>query len=248
MLTISVVTAVRNAAATIGGCLDSVAAQRGPTEHIVVDGASDDGTVELVRARGGSVARFVSEPDRGLYEAMNKGVALAGGDIVGTLNADDLYADAQVLERVRGVFENADILACYGDLDYVDARHPERVVRRWRSGSGTPGKIYRGWMPPHPTFFVRREVYGRCGVFNTGLGTAADYELMLRFLLKHGIRAAYIPAVLVRMRSGGVSNRSLGHRLRAHEMDRLAWKVNGLEPHPWTLPLKPLRKLGQFFR
>jgi len=177
---------------------------------------------------------------------MNKGVALAGGEIVGTLNADDVYADASVLDRVRKVFDDPEIQACYGDLDYVDARFPERVVRRWRSGAGTPAKFYRGWMPPHPTFFVRRSVYGRCGAFNTELGTAADYELMLRFLLKHGIRAAYIPEVLVRMRSGGVSNSSLGRRLRAHRMDRLAWEVNGLKPYPWTLPLKPLRKLGQF--
>jgi glycosyltransferase involved in cell wall biosynthesis len=248
MLSVSVVTVVRNGAATIGACLDSVSAQSGPKEHIVVDGASDDGTVEIVRARGGSVARFISEPDAGLYEAMNKGIAVAGGEIVGTLNADDVYADASVLERVRRAFADPDVQACYGDLDYVDARHPSRVVRRWRSGSGTAGRIYRGWMPPHPTFFARRVVYEQCGVFNTALGTAADYELMLRFLLKHRVRAAYIPEVLVRMRSGGVSNRSLGHRLRAHRMDRLAWEVNGLKPRPWTLPFKPLRKIGQFFR
>jgi glycosyltransferase len=128
----------------------------------------------------------------------------------------------------------------------VDSANTEKVVRVWRSGGFAPGKFYWGWMPPHPTFFVRRSVYQRLGGFNLDLGSAADYELMLRFLVRHRLKTAYIPEVLVKMRTGGISNRSLLNRLKANRMDRRAWEVNGLRPYPWTLPLKPLRKIGQW--
>jgi glycosyltransferase involved in cell wall biosynthesis len=245
---VSVVTVVRNGAATIGDCLASVAAQSHAAEQIVIDGASTDGTAGLVRAFRPPVARLVSEPDGGIYEAMNKGILLAGGEVVGTLNADDVYADAAVLAQVAAAFADPELELVYGDLEYVDRADPGRVVRRWRAGAFTPRSFYRGWMPPHPTVFVRRQVYERCGLFATDLGTAADYELLLRLLLRHRVRAAYLPRVLVRMRRGGASNRTLGARLRAHQMDRRAWEVNGLRPLPWTLPLKPLRKLGQYLR
>jgi glycosyltransferase len=243
---ISVVTVVRNGADTIGDCLASVASQSHAAEQIVIDGASTDGTVDRVRAARPPVARFVSEPDRGLYEAMNKGIALASGEVVGTLNADDVYASDRVLALVAAAFADPAVEITYGDLEYVDRADPRRVVRRWRAGEYHRGSFYRGWMPPHPTVFVRRRVYERCGVFNPQLGTAADYELLLRLMLRHRLVAAYIPEVLVRMRRGGVSNRTIAARLRAHRMDRRAWEVNGLRPLPWTLPLKPLRKLAQF--
>ena len=245
---ISVVTVVRNGAATIGGCLASVAAQTRAAEHIVVDGASSDRTAQIVREFRPPVARLVSEPDGGLYDAMNKGIALAGGEVVGTLNADDVYADDAVLAQVAAAFADPAVGLSYGDLEYVDRADPRRVVRRWRAGEFSPRSFYRGWMPPHPTVFVRRGLYERWGGFDTGLGTAADYELLVRLLLRHRVAAAYIPRVLVRMRRGGASNRTFGARLLAHRMDRRAWAVNGLRPLPWTLPLKPLRKLGQFLR
>lgn len=245
---LSVVTVVRDGAATIGDCLASVAAQTLPAEHVVIDGASTDGTAALVRAFRPAVARLVSEPDAGIYDAMNKGVRLAAGAIVGTLNADDAYAHPRVLERVAAAFEDPAVDVVYGDLEYVDRDDPARVVRSWKAGAFTPGAFLRGWMPPHPTFFARRRAYQRCGLYDPALGTAADYELMLRFLVRHGLRAAYVPEVLVRMRRGGASNRTLGARLAAHRMDRRAWEVNGLAPRPWTLPLKPLRKIGQFLR
>jgi len=243
---ISVVTVVRNGRDTIGDCLASVASQTRAAEHIVIDGASTDGTAERVRAATPPVARLVSEPDRGLYDAMNKGIALATGEVVGTLNADDVYAHERVLELVAEAFADPAVEVVYGDLEYVDRADPRRVVRRWRAGACSPGSFRRGWMPPHPTFFARRRAYERLGAYDLGLGTAADYELMLRFLLRHGLAAAYLPQVLVRMRTGGVSNRTLAGRLRAHRMDRLAWEVNALRPSPWTLPLKPLRKIVQF--
>ena len=212
-----------------------------------------------------------SEPDNGIYDAMNKGIALATGDVIGILNADDFYADSRVLARVAAVFEDPAVMGCYGDLVYVnDARNNGQWIvdngqrktdncqlsivncqlplhRYWKAGSFDHTRFAWGWMPPHPTFFVRRSVYERYGTFRLDMGSAADYELMLRFLLKERIRAAYIPSVLVAMRTGGASNASLKSRLRANRMDRRAWKVNGLTPLPWTILCKPLRKLSQWF-
>lgn len=217
-----------------------------PAEHLVIDGGSTDGTAEIVGRFGDAVARFISEPDDGIYDAMNKGIALATGEVVGILNADDLYADDRVLPDVAKVFEDPSVDSCYGDLVYVEPSDTRRVVRTWRAGAFRKDLFYQGWMPPHPTFFVRRAVYDKFGLFNLSLGFAADYELMLRFLLRHGISTVYIPRVLVRMRAGGVSNLSLRNRLRANRMDRKAWKVNGLAPRPWTILMKPVRKIPQF--
>jgi glycosyltransferase len=241
---ISIITATYNSFATIRDCLESVCSQTVEPEHIIIDGGSTDGTLNIAHSYP-HVAKVVSEPDDGIYDAMNKGIALASGDVIGILNSDDFYADKDVLARVSRVFSENSVDSCYGDLVYVDSRD-RRVIRRWKSGAFNRSAFYRGWMPPHPTFFARREVYEKFGVFRTEMGSAADYELMLRFLVKNGITAEYIPHVLVRMRSGGVSNRSLINRLRANRMDRRAWEVNGLDPRPWTAFLKPLRKIGQF--
>jgi glycosyltransferase len=265
---ISVVTVVRNGAATIVNCLESVRQQTTPAEHIVIDGQSTDGTLDLLREGQSSspYLTFISEADKGLYDAMSKGIFRAKGDIVGQLNSDDFYASDRVLEWVVQAFADPTVESCYGDLLYVrrtGAGEPrarienaegefrlsdERVVRRWRAGSGSPRAFYWGWMPPHPTFFVRRSVYERHGMFRLDLGTAADYELMLRLLLKHRITTCYIPQVLVKMMLGGVSNSSVRNRLRANRNDRRSWAVNGLKPYPWTLLMKPLRKLSQWFK
>ncbi len=265
-MTISIITATCNSASTIADCLASVNSQEVPVEHLIVDGASADDTLAIIR-RHSPAARILSEPDKGIYDAMNKGIALATGEAVGILNSDDFYADKDVLARVAAVFADPAVDACYGDLVYVkdrsmfnvrcstftDDRSPVpgsrsrfQIIRYWKSGEFSPEKFYWGWMPPHPTFFVRRRVYEQYGLFNLALGSAADYELMLRFLLKHRIRTVYIPQVLVTMRAGGVSNASFGNRLRANRMDREAWRVNGLKPHPWTLFMKPVRKIPQW--
>lgn len=246
---ISVVTVTRDCSDTVGDCLDSVARQSCQNrEHIVVDGASRDGTLSLLESRRGQLAVLVSEPDKGMYDALNKGVTHAKGEVVGLLHADDCYADDQVLTRVAEVFADPKVEACYGDLEYVVAQDMSKVVRYWQAGTFNPGKFYQGWMPPHPTFFVRRHVYEQYGLFNLDMGTAADYELMLRFLLRHRIHTAYIPKVLVKMRVGGMSNTSLKNRIAANLMDRKAWQVNGLKPHLWTLWLKPLRKISQWWK
>jgi glycosyltransferase len=177
---------------------------------------------------------------------MNKGIATATGDFIGILNADDTYAHTGVLAAVAAHLKETSAKALYGDLDYVAADGSGRVVRRWRSGEKGPRSFLQGWMPPHPTFFLARSMYTNHGVYSLELRSAADYELMLRMLHKHGVSATYLPDVLVKMRTGGVSNASWGNRLRANREDRRAWRMNGLRPMPWTLVMKPLRKLGQW--
>lgn len=245
---ISIITVVKNGAETIQQCIESVWSQSIDVEHLVLDGASSDGTAEIVSNNSDKITLFISEKDNGIYSAMNKGVQMATGDIVGILNADDFYEDNYVLERVLAAFERKDVEACYGDLAYVDSLNVNRVTRRWFSGSYRPSNFYWGWMPPHPTFFVLRSVYRRFGLFREDMGTAADYELMLRFLLVGQISCNYIPEVLVRMRAGGASNATLMNRIQANRMDRRAWDVNFVKPYPWTLIFKPLRKLGQWVR
>ncbi|MBM4147932.1 MAG: glycosyltransferase [Lentisphaerae bacterium] len=249
----SIVTVCRNSAGTIPACLDSVLAQTAALEHVVVDGASSDGTLDLVRehaARPGRAhpLRWVSGPDKGPFDAMNKGIAMAAGRIVGILNADDRYEAPDVLDCVRKTMALRGVGCCYGDLVcFRQAAGGEEPVRYWRAGEYDRDRFLAGWMPPHPAFFVERGVYSKYGGFRLDLGTAADYELMLRFLYLHGLSCVHVPRVLVRMRVGGLSSASFAARLRAHAADRRAWGVNGLTPLPWTIPLKPLRKLGQWF-
>lgn len=217
-------------------------------EYIVVDGGSTDGTLEVIAPWRDRVDVLISEPDEGLYDGMNKGIAAATGDFVGVLNSDDLYADVEVLAKVARRLQESGADGLYGDLVYVDRVDTSRVTRKWVSGVYREGAFLQGWMPPHPTFFARREAFERWGGFNLALKSAADYELMLRFIHKHGLQVAYLPEVMVRMRVGGMSNASAGNRLRANREDKAAWRMNGLKPLPWTLVMKPLRKIGQFLK
>lgn len=244
---ISVITAVYNNRATVAAALDSALAQtHEDVELVVIDGGSTDGTLEVLRGYGGRIAVLVSEPDRGIYDALNKGIRLASGEVLGFLHSDDLYADAGVLSRVAQAFAGADVAAVYGDLLYVRKDAPERVVRAWRAGQFAPTRLARGWMPPHPTFYARREAYAELGGFDTRYRIAADYDCMLRFLGRGGLRVGYIPEVLVKMRVGGASNRSLGNILRKSAEDYRALKANGVGGLP-ALAWKNLSKLPQFF-
>ena len=243
---ISVVTAVWNGAATIEDCLRSVASQTHPdVEHVIVDGASKDGTPDLVRAFPGRKGPFVSEPDKGLYDALNKGFRMATGEAIG-VGADDAYEKPDALAAVAETLQRTGADSCYGDLLYVRRDDPSRVVRTWRSGEYRPGAFRRGWMPPHPTFFARRGVYEKHGTFDTAFRIAADYELMLRLFERHHISTAYLPKVLVRMRLGGMSNAGVRQLIRKSSEDRRAWAKNGL-PGGWgTILLKNVSKLPQF--
>jgi glycosyltransferase involved in cell wall biosynthesis len=243
---ISIITATYNSAGTVRDTLASIAGQQYPLiEHIIVDGLSKDNTLAIVNEFA-HVARVISEKDKGIYDAMNKGVKLATGDIIGILNSDDFYTSSLILSKVATAFEDPSVEAVYGDLQYVQPGNTQVIVRTWKAGKFQRKYLYYGWMPPHPTFFVRRHMYDKCGLFNTTLRSAADYELMLRVLLKYEARVQYIPEVLVKMRAGGMSNASLKNRFRANKEDMMAWKLNDLKPYFFTTWLKPLRKVLQF--
>ncbi len=244
---ISVVTAVYNNRGTVAAALESALQQtHDDVELVVIDGGSTDGTLAVLQAYADRIAVLVSEPDSGIYDALNKGIRLAGGEVVGFLHSDDLYADAEALRRVARAFAENEVAAVYGDLLYVRKEAPDRVVRTWRAGQFAPSRLARGWMPPHPTFYARREVYAELGGFDTSFRIAADYDCMLRFLGREGVRVGYIPHVLVKMRVGGASNRSLGNILRKSAEDYRALKANGVGGLP-ALAWKNLRKLPQFF-
>jgi len=226
---ISIITVCRNSAAVIEGAIRSVLAQtHKDIEYIVVDGASTDGTVQLVRSFSDRLAKLVSEPDAGIYDAMNKGIGLATGDIVGILNSDDLYADDNVLARVAAVFEKPEVDVCYGDLVYVSPANIDKPVRVWKSSPYKSGSFLSGWVPPHPTFFVRRQVYEKYGRLDLSFPLAADFELMLRFLHCLGLKSSYIPETLVKMRLGGASNKSFANMFQQNMEIYRAGRKNGV--------------------
>ncbi len=247
---ISVITATWQSAGTLGDCLVSVAGQTwSQREHIVIDGGSTDGSAELVKGFVPAVSLFVSEPDAGIYDALNKGMALCSGDVVGFLNADDLYAAPDVLERVARLFEDPTVDAVYGDLQYVSKEDPSRVVRHWVSLPFSRRRLEWGWMPPHPTLYVRRRWYEQIGGFDTRYRIAADYHSMLRLFSLPDFKAVYLPMVMVRMRVGGVSNRSLHNILMKSREDLDAMRRTGIGALGGygALVWKNLGKLGQFF-
>lgn len=242
---VSLITVVYNDR-RVGRALDSILAQRhdAQLELIVVDGQSTDGTLDVLEEYRPHLTTLISEPDHGIYDAMNKGIARATGDVVGILNADDVYQDAYVLKDVMSAFHNPQVDACYGDLVYVDDR--DQVVRYWRSGQCRRGKFHFGWVPPHPTFFARRRVYDRYGAFDTLYRIAADYELLVRFLLKNRVMSCYVDRVFVRMATGGKSNRAVTNIVRANYEVYLACRRNGL-PLGYHVPfLKLAQKAFQF--
>jgi glycosyltransferase len=211
----------------------------------VIDGLSTDGTMKIVTEYS-NVARVISEKDKGIYDAMNKGLGLATGEIIGILNSDDVYLDNKVLQDIAEIFKDDTVDGCYADLQYVDEADINKPVRHWKSGSFNKTSFLYGWMPPHPTLFLRRRVYDKVGFFNSGFTCAADYEFMLRVFVRHDFNIRYLPRVTVKMRTGGVSNASIKHRIHANKEDRLAWKINNLKPYFFTLYLKPIRKIFQF--
>jgi glycosyltransferase involved in cell wall biosynthesis len=245
-MTVSIITATYNSESTIKDTLTSIDLQSYPDiEHLIIDGGSTDKTLQLVQEFN-HVCHLVSERDKGIYDAMNKGISLAKGDIIGILNSDDFYPDENVIADVVNHFNKSGCQALYADLVYVDPDNKNRVIRKWKSGKYDRNNFLIGWMPPHPTFFVKKEVYERLGNFDLRLKSAADYELLLRFLYKEKITTSYLPRVLVHMRSGGMSNRSLKNRLKAHLEDYRAWSFNSIKPRWYTVVLKPIRKVFQY--
>ncbi len=245
---ITIITVCFNSELTIEDTILSVLEQDyDDLEYIVIDGGSKDKTLNIVGKYSSRINRIISEPDEGIYFALNKGIALASGAVIGILHSDDIYASRNILATVNKTFEDNGVEAVYGDLQYVAKEDSKNIRRIWIAGPYKTGSFLRGWMPPHPTFFVLKSCYEKYGVFNTLFHSAADYELMLRLVHKNHIKIGYIPQILVLMRVGGKSNVSVTNRLQANQEDRLAWKVNNIKPGLFTLTLKPLSKLRQFF-
>jgi glycosyltransferase involved in cell wall biosynthesis len=251
---ISIVTVCYNSAATIERAMTSVLSQNYPdVEYIVIDGGSTDGTVDIIKKYQSRIAHFVSEKDGGIYDAMNKGIALARGDVVGILNSDDRYADDNVLSVVMAAFADgaagatgdAPIDAAYGNIAYFRKEAPSTFFRYWKAGAFSRVKMRNGWMPPHPAFFVRRAWYEQHGNFRLDFGTAADYELLLRFMLA-GIRMKYIDQTFVYMQAGGASGKNFAARRNGWRMVRESWVVNGARAPMFLIQRRLLSKLSQF--
>jgi len=244
---ISVITVSYNSAKTIRHTLESFFAQdHAERELVIVDGGSTDETLAIVGSYPGDDIVVVSERDRGIYDAMNKGLALYSGDAVGFLNSDDRFADRQALTHLAEALRSADI--AYGDLDFVASHDTGAVTRRWRSTPYEKRSFRRGWMPAHPTFYVRRAVVDAVGRFDLSYRIAADYDFMLRAMELHDFRPALVDRVLIHMQAGGESTAGLRAYLRSNLeslRSRRAWLGTG--PVDRALIAKPLRKLGQFF-
>lgn len=247
-MNISIITATFNSAATIAHCIASVNNQTYPDiEHIIIDGASTDNTLEIVKSIPNRISKIISEPDKGIYDAMNKGIRLTTGDIIGILNSDDLYIDNSVLEKIAVEFTVKNIDCVYADLFYVKKDNTNEIVRHWKTTDFIPGAFKKGWHPPHPTFFLRRAVYEKYGLFNLNFKLAADFELMLRLLEHYKITSAYLQEPLVRMRLGGATGKNIQNIIKQNFECYRAFNTNGIKISPFYPFYRLLPKLKQFF-
>jgi glycosyltransferase involved in cell wall biosynthesis len=246
-LKISLITVVYNAHNSIKRCIESVLAQNYTNvEYIIIDGGSTDGTLQIIEQYKPYITIFLSETDKGIYDAMNKGIKLATGDIIGTLNSDDFFADNDVLNQIVKAFEQNKTDTVYGNLDYIDTK--SKIIRKWLSGKYSEGLFNWGWMPPHPTFYCRRLLFERLGAYDLQYGTAADYELMSRFIHLNKVSTYYLNKTMVKMTIGGASNKTLANRYKAWKLDYKAMRNNGVLFPLFAIALKPLRKVVQYFK
>ena len=226
---ISVITVVFNGAKTIEDTIESVKKQSyDNVEHIIIDGGSIDGTVEILRKHNKFIGKWISEKDEGIYDAMNKGIKLSSGDIIGILNSDDFFASENIIDKIADVFIKTSVDAVYGDLEYVDSKDTTKVIRYWKSSKFKVGSFKRGWHPPHPSLFIKKDIYNKYGNFDTNMKVSADFELMLRFFENHRISVHYLHEVIVKMRIGGESNRSIENRLTGTKSIMKAFQKNNI--------------------
>lgn len=247
---ITIITATFNSAEYLPAALNSYRQQNyADKELIAIDGNSSDETLNIIKAYSDCITNYRSEKDQGIYDALNKGIAIAKGEIIGILHSDDFFAAEDVLTRVAEKFnEDPELRVVYGDLEYVDRTNTDKIIRYWQSRAFSRRKIKWGWMPPHPTLFIKKECFLKYGAYNLSYRSAADYDLILRFLYKNRLKTDYIPEVLMKMRVGGLSNHSFKNRWKANQEDRKAMSENGI-PFPLLIAIvKPLSKLGQYFR
>ncbi len=237
---ISIITASYNSAKTIADTVRSVANQsHKDIEHLIVDGLSVDETIETLEANSHPNLIVISERDKGIYDAMNKGFKIASGEVIGFLNSDDYYADGSVLEKISSAFDDPSVEACYADLVYISSDN-RRVVRLWKSKNYSSGDFSKGWCPAHPTFYVRRSALERLGLFDTSFSLAADVEFMMRYLEAGKIKSIYIPDVLVNMRLGGATNQSWRNIIRQNKEIFVALKKNKISFNPLIFILRKI--------
>ncbi len=245
---ISIITATYNSAKHLKSCLQSVINQDyTEIEHIIIDGGSTDQTLQIIDQYKDKISKIVSEKDRGIYDALNKGIALATGDVIGVLHSDDFFADEKVLSDVAAAFNNSKAGIVYGNLDYVHRDNPGKIIRKWRSKPYKRAFFSWGWMPAHPTFYARKNLFNQLGNYNLTYKSAADYDLMLRFMYKNLNQSYFLNKTMVKMRVGGLSNKSFNNRWKANREDLQAMRNNGISFPYITVVLKPLRKITQFF-
>ena len=244
---VSLITVTYNSEKFLSHCIDSIAHQDYPDiEYIVIDGASTDTTLSIIENYAGVIDKWLSEKDSGMYDAINKGLKLATGEIIGILNSDDFFASPQAVSQIVNCFREKGVDSVYGDLVYVDAENTANIYRYWKGANYNRKAFQFGWMPAHPTFYIRREIVEQLGGYETHYYSAADFEFMTRYLYRHRVSSAYLPELIVKMRKGGMSNCGWQRRLRANRRDYLALKRNNV-PFPLFASLvKPLRKLPQF--
>ena len=248
MVKITIITVAYNAASTVASTIHSVAVQTYPhIEHILIDGASEDKTVEIAQQASGRISRLLSEPDVGVYDAMNKGLAFASGDVIGFLNADDVYADKDVLSRVMEIMEREELDALLGDVEFFKPENPARTVRRYRSARFKPDRIAFGWMPAHPALFLRRHVYERFGLFRTDYRIAGDFEFCARIFRDETLAYRSVPETLVRMRTGGISTGGWRSTLLLNREVVRACRENGIDTNILKIFSKYPAKVLEFF-
>jgi len=246
---VSIITVVFNNKDTIESTIKSVLGQTYKNiEYIVVDGGSTDGTVDVIKKYDKYISKWVSEPDNGIYDAMNKGLKLATGDIVGFLNADDVLNSNDCISAIVKTFEENDVDAVYGDNVHSDRNNLNKIVRYWDAKEYDVNNFKKGWMPPHPLFCAKKQIYNKYGYYRTDLKIAADYELMFRFLYKYRVKAKYLPKVTVKVRTGGISNRNIKNILIANYEVYKSWRLNGFYVSPFIIIRKLLSKIKQFLR
>lgn len=246
-LSVSIITVSYNSIGTISDTIKSVLAQTYPDiEYIIIDGSSTDGTIELINSFGKSISKFISEPDNGIYDAINKGIRLSTGNIVGIINSDDFFYDNNVIERVVGLFKEHDIDAVFGDAQFVDPIKTSKIVRYYSSKLFDVGKFKYGFMPAHPSFYVKRELFEKLGYYKTNYKIAADFELLVRFLYINQIECKYLEMPFVSMRTGGISNKSIHNKYILNKEIARACKENGIRTNYFFIYLKYLAKIFDF--
>lgn len=247
---VSIITATFNSASTIRDTIDSVIAQDYPNiEHIIVDGASKDATMNIVKSYGGKISHIISEPDKGIYDAMNKGIRVATGDIIGILNSDDFFAANDVVSRIVAEFiSDNTIVGVYSNLYYVKRDNPIEISRNWISKPFKEKSFFKGWHPPHPTLYLKKEVYEKCGLFKLDLPLAADFELMLRFFEKYKIKTKYIDYTTIRMRLGGATSKNWANVRKQNIECMKAFNINGFKIPRFYLIYRLVPKLLQYLK